>query len=99
MKILVANLGSTSFKYRLYDLNGSNEQMLARGAIERIGSENAKVKLQSPRGEIEIVEPIADHGDAVQICLDQLTDTRYGVLQNADDVAAIGFKAVHARNI
>ena len=99
MKILVANLGSTSFKYRLYDLADGSEELLARGSIERIGSKNARVKIISPRGEIEIVEPIADHGDAVQICLDQLTDKQFGVLQNAADVAAIGFKAVHARNL
>jgi acetate kinase len=99
MKILVANLGSTSFKYRLYDLAGGSETLLARGAIERIGSENARVKIVSPRGEVELVEPIADHGDAVQICLDQLTDPQFGVLQDASDVAAIGFKAVHVRNL
>src|SRR5205823_14300436 len=99
MKILVANLGSTSFKYRLYDLDGGAEHLLARGSIERIGSENARVKTQSPRGEVELVEPIADHGDAVQICLDQLTDPAFGVLKDAGDVAAIGFKAVHARNL
>jgi len=99
MKILVANLGSTSFKYRLYHLDGAAEELLARGSIERIGSQNAKVKVQSPRGEVEQVQPIADHGDAVQICLDQLTDPRIGVLKDAGDVAAIGFKAVHARNL
>src|SRR5438309_2339761 len=99
MKILVANLGSTSFKYRLYDLDGGAEVLLARGSVERIGSENARVKIQSPRGEVELVEPIGDHGDAVQVCLDQLTDSKFGVLQNAGDVAAIGFKAVHARNL
>jgi acetate kinase len=99
MKILVANLGSTSFKYRLYDLAEGSENLLAGGAIERIGSKNAKVTIKSPRGEVELVEPIADHGDAVQICLDQLTDPQFGVLQNAADVTAIGFKAVHARNL
>jgi acetate kinase len=99
MKILVANLGSTSFKYRLYDLGDGSEQVLARGAIERIGSENATVKIHSPRGVVELVEPIADHGDAVQIALEQLTDKQFGVLQDASDVAAIAFKAVHARNL
>jgi len=101
LKILVANLGSTSFKYRLYDLGDTSkdEHLLARGAVERIGSRNAKVTIKSPRGEVEIVEPIADHGDAVQICLDQLTDSKFGVLESASDVAAIGFKAVHARNL
>jgi acetate kinase len=46
-----------------------------------------------------LVEPIANHGDAVQLCLDQLIDSRYGVLEKSSDVAAIGFKAVHARNL
>jgi acetate kinase len=99
VKILVANLGSTSFKYRLYDLGDPAEPLLARGAVERIGSDQAKVAIRSPRGEIERVEPIADHGAAVQICLDQLTDPQFGVLEDASDVAAIGFKAVHARGL
>jgi acetate kinase len=99
MKVLVANLGSTSFKYRLYDLGEAgghgSERLLARGSVERIGSDNARVKLVAPRGEFELVEPIKDHGDAVQICLGQLTDPKLGVLRDASDVAAIGFKAVH----
>ena len=99
MKILVANLGSTSFKYRLYELEGESETLLARGAIDRIGSAQSKVVLKSPRGEVELVEPIANHGDAVQLCLDQLIDREYGVLESASEVAAIGFKAVHARNL
>ena len=40
MKILVANLGSTSFKYRLFDM--TNEAVLARGGVERIGSPQSK---------------------------------------------------------
>ena len=104
MKILVANLGSTSFKYRLFDMGdragrASSEPLLARGAIERIGSEVAKVVITSTRGQRERVCPIADHGAAVQLCLDQLTDPEIGVLGEAAEVAAIGFKAVHARNL
>lgn len=99
MKILVANLGSTSFKYRLYDLNEGSETLLARGAVERIGSENAKVKLHSAKGDVESVRPILDHGDAVQVCLGQLTDPDSGILKDSSEVAAIGFKAVHARGI
>lgn len=99
MKVLVANLGSTSFKYRLYDLGDPAEPLLARGAVERIGRDDAKVSTRSPKGESESVRPVADHGVAVQMCLDALTDPQRGVLQSADEVAAIGFKAVHARGI
>jgi acetate kinase len=99
VKILVANLGSTSFKYRLFDLGDPAEPVLARGAIERIGSPSSKVVVKSQRGQREFERPIADHGDAVQICLDQLTDPEIGVLADAGEVSAIGFKAVHARNL
>jgi len=36
MKILVANLGSTSLKYRLFDFSGGQERMLVRGGFERV---------------------------------------------------------------
>jgi acetate kinase len=99
VKVLVANLGSTSFKYRLFDMSDPDEPVLARGAIERIGSPTAKVLIKSARGDRELVCPIADHGEAVQLCLDQLTDPEIGVVRDASEVAAIGFKAVHARNL
>ena len=98
MKVLVANLGSTSFKYRLYDMT-SGENMLARGGIERIGSENAKVTIKLPHGDRESIRPVLDHGDAVQFCLDQLTDPETGVLKDASEVSAIGFKSVHAKDV
>jgi len=97
--ILVANLGSTSFKYRLFDLDDPAEPVLARGAIERIGSQNARIVAKSDKGEREMVRPIADHGDAVQLCLDLLLDPEIGVLRDESEVSAIGFKAVHARNL
>jgi len=99
VKILVANLGSTSFKYRLYDLGDPAEPLLARGAVERIGSDSAKVSIRTPTSEVEQVEPVPDHGAAVQICLDQLVDPAVGVIKDTSEVAAIGFKAVHARGL
>ena len=71
MIILVANPGSTSFKYRLYDLSGGSERLLARGAVERIGSQDAKVSIRSPRGDFDRVEPIADHQRGVKFSLAQ----------------------------
>ena len=52
----------------------------ARGdRADRLAS--AKVVIKSARGEREQVWPIADHGEAVQLCLDQLTDPEIGVLE------------------
>jgi acetate kinase len=38
---------------------------------------------------------VPDHAAAVRLCLQQLTDPSEGCLKSADEVAAIGFKAVH----
>jgi acetate kinase len=91
--VLVANLGSTSFKYRLYDM--SNEQCLARGAVDRIGQAESHCIVEIGDWKDERQMPVPDHGVAVETCLQQLTDPEHGVLEDASDVVAIGFKAVH----
>ncbi len=97
MKILVANLGSTSFKYRLFDM--TDERVLARGGVERIGSDRARCYVEADAAREETTEPIRDHAVAVRLCLRQLSDPKLQCLQNAAELAAIGFKAVHARGI
>lgn len=93
MKILVANLGSTSFKYRLFDME--LEEQLARGGIERIGASKSACFADVAGKRLEQEAQVADHAAAVQMCLSQLTDPEHGCLSDAKEVAAIGFKAVH----
>ena len=82
MIVLVANIGSTSFKFRLFDM--TDERELARGGVERIGSDNAGVKVGSQTWSGRI----PDHGDAIDRCLKMLPDPKVRL-------DAIGFKAVH----
>ena len=93
MMVLVANLGSTSFKYRLFDM--TTESQLARGGVERIGaaSSRAFVQIGDYQGELELVVP--HHGVAVKACIDQLVDPQFGCLKSSSEISAIGFKAVH----
>jgi len=97
MKILVANLGSTSFKYRLFDV--SDESQLARGSIDRIGEAESHCVCESARGTSESHQQIRDHAAAVSLCLDQLTSEETGCLSSVDEVAGIGFKAVFAGSL
>src|SRR5262245_1833005 len=97
MKILVANLGSTSFKYRLFDM--ADERQLARGGIERIGSAESKCFVDIGGRRRERTAHVADHAVAVQQCLEQLTDPEHGCMRDAAEVAAIGFKAVHGGSV
>ena len=93
MKILVANLGSTSFKYRLFDM--SDERQLARGGTERIGSSESRSFVEIGSARHEAISAVPDHAVAVRRCLEQLTDPAHGCLKDAAEVSAIGFKAVH----
>ncbi len=97
MKILVANLGSTSFKFRLFDMN--DERQLARGGVERIGAERSEgfLEIGNWRGELQLAA--ADHGAAIEACLAALTDPTHGCLASVADVAGIGFKAVHGGRV
>ncbi|GIW87062.1 MAG: acetate kinase [Isosphaeraceae bacterium] len=98
MNVLVANLGSTSFKYRLYDLGQPSEPLLSRGAIDRIGSGSSSVRLWLGDREEVFEAALPDHGAALQVCLNRLSDPASGVLRSAEDLGAIGFKAVHSRD-
>ncbi len=93
MKVLVANLGSTSFKYRLFDM--SNERQLARGGVERIGSPESRCFVEIGEYRGELTQSVPNHGTAVDACISQLTHSTHGCLQNASEISAIGFKAVH----
>jgi acetate kinase len=97
MKILVANLGSTSFKYRLFDMDSENQ--LARGGIDRIGSAESHCFVEIGTQRSELSAHVPDHAEAVRRCLDQLTDSETGCLTDASEVSAIGFKAVHGGKV
>ena len=97
MKILVANLGSTSFKFRLFDM--ADERQLARGGVERIGTEASEgfVEIDGKRTDLKLAAP--DHGAAIEACLTKLTDPDGGCLASVADVAAVGFKTVHGGRV
>ena len=97
MKILVANLGSTSFKYRLFDMAGNVQ--LARGGIERIGSPESRCVVEIGGRRQERTLRVPDHAEAVRQCLAQLTDPQGGCLKDAAEVSAIAMKAVHGGRI
>ncbi|MEX0654192.1 MAG: acetate/propionate family kinase [Phycisphaeraceae bacterium] len=96
MLILVANLGSTSFKYKLFDLapdSATPPRVLGSGSADRIG--DAESAWQATVGEHadEGAAHLPDHAAAVQLHLDALQ--RFEAIRSISDIDAIGFKAVH----
>ncbi|MDR0609594.1 MAG: acetate/propionate family kinase [Planctomycetaceae bacterium] len=97
MYVLVANLGSTSFKYSLFDMD--NEKILAKGRVERIGEVLSPGMVEINGVKRETNFPAPDHAVAVRYCLEQLAEPKVGAVNNVSEIAAIGFKAVHAAGI
>lgn len=94
MLILVANLGSTSFKYKLYDLvPGSHEIALAEGAADRLGLGQSNWSIKTDSSSKKGVVDLMDHAAAIDFHLKELISL--GVIDSIDAVHAIGFKAVH----
>ena len=79
MKILVLNCGSSSIKYKLYDMD--DESVLAQGGVERIGLDNAFLKLTLPNGEKKkLMHDMPDHKEGVNFVFQQLLSEEYGDL-------------------
>ena len=51
MKILVINCGSSSLKYQLYNMD--NNEVLAKGLVERIGIEGSNLQ-HTPAGKDKV---------------------------------------------
>ncbi len=93
--VLVINCGSSSLKWQLLDME--DENLLAKGLVERIGQEQGIHTWYRPGGEEHRTEePIADHACAIERLLAALTDPQDGVISSMAEVAAVGHRVVHA---
>ncbi|MCB5278741.1 MAG: acetate kinase [Candidatus Cloacimonetes bacterium] len=95
MKILVLNCGSSSIKYQL--INMETQDVMAEGIAERIGENIALFTYKSPnftKKKREMV--IENHEQGLQLILEALVDASYGVLENLNEIEAVGHRLVHA---
>jgi len=94
MKVLVINCGSSSLKYQL--INMENENCLAQGLIERIGSEGSGLTQKVEGREKYIVkQDMKDHKDAIKLVLETLVDETNGVIKSVEEISSVGHRVVH----
>ncbi len=94
MKILVLNSGSSSLKYQLFNMK--NQEVLAKGLVERIGIEGSKIKHKTASGEKHDIEGyLANHEIALHQVLDLLVHPDFGALKSLEEINAIGHRMVH----
>lgn len=98
MKILVLNCGSSSIKYKLYNMD--DESVLAQGGVERIGIDNAFIQVKLPDGsKKKIMRDLPTHKEGVQLVFECLTDPEIGAIKHLDEIDAVGHRIVQGGDI
>ena len=93
-KIFVMNLGTTSFKFKLYAFEGECSSVIATGELESVGAAESYYEITYADGRCrKETAPSPDHGAAFSHCFGILQ--RDGILRDLDDLTAVGYKAVH----
>ena len=92
MKILVINCGSSSIKYKLYEMD--DQSVLAAGGIEKIGLEGSFLKTKI-NGETKIIESACPtHTEGIKLMFDTLLHPEYGAIHSLDEISAAGHRIV-----
>lgn len=94
MKILVLNCGSSSVKYKLFDMN--SHEVMAQGGVEKLGLPGSFLKFTQPDGEKVILEhELPEHTAAIEFILGVLTGEEYGCIRSLEEIDAVGHRVVH----
>lgn len=95
MKVLVLNCGSSSLKYQLIDM--TDESVLCKGLVERIGIEGSVLKHEKDglEGKHIVEEPMKNHKDAINHVLNAIVDAKVGAVKDMTEIEAVGHRIVH----
>lgn len=94
MKVLVLNCGSSSIKYKLFDM--TSRTVMAQGGIEKIGLPGAFLKLtDKERKKVILEKEILGHKEGIEFILSILTDSTYGCIKEYKEIDAVGHRVVH----
>lgn len=94
MKVLSVNAGSSTLKFRLYEM--PEEKVLMKGMFERIGSVGSGYSIRLGEEKIQGEVDLPDHTAAVEVLIEQLM--KHGIITSLEDIKAIGHRVVHGGN-
>ncbi len=96
-KILVLNAGSSTLKYQLFNVDGENYEVVAKGNAERIGRDASFVGIKYADGsKKEVNVDLPNHDVAFKEVMKLLMD---GVISDLNEISAIGHRIVQGGSI
>ena len=94
MKILVLNCGSSSIKYKLFDM--TEKKVIAQGGVEKIGMADSFLVVKLPNGEkVQIDKFMPEHTVGIELILNTLIDKKIGCISDLKEIDAVGHRVVH----
>jgi len=93
MKILVINCGSSSIKYKLYQM--PEEKLLVKGVLEKIGEEESHLKHELSGETFEIKLKVKNHTEGLRLISQYLLDKEKGVVKDLEEIEGVGHRVVH----
>ncbi len=94
MKILVLNCGSSSIKYKLFDMD--TQAVMVQGGVEKIGLPDSFLQIKLNNGEkVKIEQVMPEHTVGIQLILNSLVDEKIGCIASLEEIQAVGHRVVH----
>ncbi|MCE5277761.1 MAG: acetate kinase [Planctomycetaceae bacterium] len=94
MKVFVVNCGSSSIKYQLFSM--ATESVLAKGIVERVGQDGAKLTHTKGNGDrLQKQVEAPNHSAALALVVETLLDKDAGVLSSIGEIEGVGHRVVH----
>ena len=94
MKILVLNCGSSSIKYKLFQME--SQEVVAQGVVEKIGMKGSFLKLTLPNDDkVQLEGEILEHRAGIEFILGVLLSDKYGCIKSLKEIDAVGHRVVH----
>lgn len=94
MKVLVLNCGSSSIKYKLFNMD--THTVMVQGGVEKIGLPDSFLQIKLSNGEkVKIEQPMPEHTVGIQLILNSLVDEQIGCIASLEEIQAVGHRVVH----
>ncbi|CAP18506.1 Acetate kinase [Candidatus Phytoplasma mali] len=90
MKIISVNAGSSSLKFKLFDM--PKEELIFSGLIEKIGDQKSIFSLSYGNTKKETIMPVLNHQQAVKLLLDSLQINK--IIDNLEEIKGVGHRIV-----
>ena len=91
MKVLSVNCGSSTLKFRLYEM--PEEKIITKGSFDRIGLDGSNYDILVNGEKVKEECELKNHGDAVQILIKELEEKK--IISSLDEIVAVGHRVVH----